>query len=57
MTVYAQLRDAKAYFDLAARVYPDSSLDLNLPFANRSGHLTTADLLGKATVIEYWAFT
>jgi hypothetical protein len=57
LTAYAQLRDGKAYFDLAKTAFSDTPLSMDLPRANRAGKVTTADLLGKATVIEYWAFT
>ncbi|HEY3295060.1 MAG TPA: hypothetical protein VGL38_06460 [bacterium] len=57
LTAYAQLRDGKAYFDLAQTAFPATPLTMDLPRANGKGHLTTADLLGKNTVVEYWAFT
>jgi len=57
LTAYAQVRDAKAYFDLAQSVLPQKALQMDLPRASAPGKVTTANLLGKSTVIEYWAFT
>ena len=57
LTTYAQLHDGAAYLNLAKTVFPDTPLSLDLFRANREGKVTTADLLGKTTVIEYWAFT
>jgi tetratricopeptide (TPR) repeat protein len=57
LTAYARLRDGKAYFDLAQGTFSDKPLNMDLPRANSKGNVTTANLLGKATVIEYWAYT
>ena len=37
--------------------YTDKPLEADMPFANKAGQLTTADLRGQPTVLEYWAFT
>jgi hypothetical protein len=38
-------------------VFPDTPLQADLAFASKDGRLTSADLQGAPTVIEYWAFT
>lgn len=57
LTAYAQLHDGKAYFDLAQSIFSDKPLQMDLPRASGTGNVTTANLLGKNTVVEYWAFT
>ena len=57
LTVYAQLHDSKAYFDLAKTTFSDKPLTVDLRRANATGNLTTADFLGKPTVVEFWAYT
>jgi hypothetical protein len=57
LTVYAQLRDGKSYFSLLKGVFPEAPLTVDLPRANGSGSVTTADIAGSPTVLEYWAFT
>jgi hypothetical protein len=57
LTTYAELRDANAFFDLTKGQFPDRPVDMDLQRANKPGRLTTKDLLGKQTVIEYWAYT
>jgi hypothetical protein len=57
LTCYAEMRDASAYFDLVKGAYSDQPLTADLSFASKPGKLTSADLTGQATVIEYWAFT
>jgi len=57
LTVYAEQRDAKAFFDLMQGVFSDQPLEADLPRAKDGVNLTTPDLRGAPTVIEYWAFT
>ncbi len=57
LTTYAELRDADGFFKLIEGVYSDKPLEADMPFANKAGHLTTAELRGQPTVLEYWAFT
>jgi tetratricopeptide (TPR) repeat protein len=57
LTVYAEQRDGKAYFDLIKGVFPETPLTVDLPRANGSGHVTNADWTGSPTVVEYWAYT
>jgi hypothetical protein len=57
LTAAAELRDAPEYFRLMQGAFPDQPLSMDLPRANGSGRVTTDDLKGRATVIEYWAYT
>ena len=57
LTVYAEQRDAKAFFDLMQGIFSDQPLEADLPRANGGAHITSADFRGAPTVIEYWAYT
>ena len=57
LTVYAQMRDADAYFNLSKAMFPADPLQMDLAFANGTDHLTPAKLLGKTTVLEFWGFS
>lgn len=57
LTVYAQLRDADAFFALMRGIFPERPLEADLVLANRNGHLTGGDLRGGNVVLEFWAYT
>lgn len=57
LTVYAEQRDADAFFDLMQGVFSDQPLEADLPRARGGANVTSADLRGAPTVIEYWAYT
>ncbi|MBU0509433.1 hypothetical protein KKH27_11450 [bacterium] len=57
LTVYAEQRDGKTFFDLMQGVFSDTPLIADLPRAKAGPNVTTADLRGQPTVIEYWAYT
>ncbi|MFZ5432765.1 MAG: tetratricopeptide repeat protein [Calditrichota bacterium] len=57
LTVYAEQRDADAFFTLMQGVFSDTPLTADLPRARGGANLTTAELRNQPTVIEYWAYT
>ena len=57
LTVYAEQRDGFKYFLLMKDLFPVTPLAADLPRANGGPNLTSVDLQGEPTVIEYWAYT